>query len=120
MAADRARPVGVSVDVKYTGDQPGYTADQANQRGYGVRRKQPASVRFTKIITLDGYAGSADTDIAQPRKINMLRKQAQALDVVLLSLNAARKTGLPDAEFLEAISMPIYPGGVSGRVEPNK
>jgi hypothetical protein len=64
MAGDRAPLARVSVVVHFAGDQPGYTADQAQQRGYGVCSKQPASIRFTKIKTLDGYAGSADTDIA--------------------------------------------------------
>ncbi|HEY4949425.1 MAG TPA: hypothetical protein VIH88_03740 [Candidatus Acidoferrales bacterium] len=50
----------------------------------------------------------------------MTRKQAQAVDVVRLAFNAARKTGLTDAEILEAIRVPIYRGGVSDCVKPNK
>jgi len=50
----------------------------------------------------------------------MTRQQAQALEVVRLAFNAARKTGLADAEIFEAISLPIYPRGVSDRVKPNK
>jgi len=92
----------------------------AHQRGYGVSRKQTASIRITKTKTLDGYAGSADTDIAQPLKINMTRKQAQAVDVVRLAFNATRKTRLTVAEIFEAISVPIYPRGVSDRVKPRK
>jgi hypothetical protein len=120
MAADRAPLVRVSVNANFVGDQPGHTADQAHQRGYGACRTQPASIRFPKLKTLAGYAGSADTDIASPGKINMTRKQAQALDVVRFACNAARKTGLPDAEIFAAIGMPIYPRGVAARVKPNK
>jgi hypothetical protein len=50
----------------------------------------------------------------------MKSKQAQAPDVVRLACNSARKIGLPDAEIFAAISMPIYPGGVSDRVKPNR
>ena len=50
----------------------------------------------------------------------MTRKQAQALQVLRLTFDAARKTGLTDAEILEAINLSIYLGGVSDRVKPNK
>ncbi|MGB8440508.1 MAG: hypothetical protein WCE26_14015 [Candidatus Acidiferrales bacterium] len=43
----------------------------------------------------------------------MTRKQAQALEVVLLAINAARKTGLSDAAIFEAMNTPIYPEHVS-------
>jgi hypothetical protein len=70
--------------------------------------------------TLDAFAGSADTAIAQPLQVRMARKQAQALEVLRLAFAAARKTGLTDAELFEAINLPIYPRGVSDRVKPNK
>ena len=50
----------------------------------------------------------------------MTRKQAQALEVVLLAINAARKAGLSDAAILEAINIPIYPQRVSGGLEPKQ
>jgi len=50
----------------------------------------------------------------------MTRKQAQALEVLRLAFDAARKTGLTDAEIFEAISLPIYLRGVSDHVIPKK
>ncbi|MFZ0523407.1 MAG: hypothetical protein WAL95_20440 [Candidatus Acidiferrales bacterium] len=50
----------------------------------------------------------------------MTRKQAQALEVVLLAINAARKAGLSDAAILEAINVPIYPQRVSGGLKPKQ
>jgi hypothetical protein len=70
--------------------------------------------------TLDACAGSADTAITQPLQVRMTRKQAQALEVLRLAYDAARQTGLTDAEILDAIKRPIYLRGVSDRVKPNK
>jgi alkylhydroperoxidase/carboxymuconolactone decarboxylase family protein YurZ len=50
----------------------------------------------------------------------MTRKQAQALEVLRLAFDAARKTGLTDEEIFEAINLSIYLRGVSDRVKPNK
>jgi hypothetical protein len=50
----------------------------------------------------------------------MTRKQAQALEVVLLAINAARKAGLSDAAIFEAINVPIYPQRVSGGLKPKQ
>jgi hypothetical protein len=50
----------------------------------------------------------------------MTRKQAQALQVLRLAFDAARKTGLTDEEIFGAINLPIYPRGASDRVKPNK
>jgi hypothetical protein len=69
--------------------------------------------------TLDAYAGSADTGITQPLRVRMTRKQAQALEVLRLAFDAARKTGLTDEEIFEAINLAIFPRGVSDRVKPN-
>ena len=70
--------------------------------------------------TLDAHVGSADTAITQPLQVRMTRKQAQALEVLRLAFDAARKTGLTDAEIFEAISVPIYLRGVSDQVMPKK
>jgi hypothetical protein len=67
--------------------------------------------------TLDAHAVSADTGIAQPLRVRMTRQQAQALEVLHLAFNVARKTGLTDAEIFEAISVPIYPRHVSDHVK---
>ncbi|MGC1626233.1 MAG: hypothetical protein WA735_05170 [Candidatus Acidiferrales bacterium] len=50
----------------------------------------------------------------------MTRRQAQALEVVLLAINAARKTGLSDAAIFEAINIPIYPQRVSRGLKPRQ
>jgi hypothetical protein len=38
----------------------------------------------------------------------MTRQQAQALEVVRLAIDAARKTGLTDEQIFDAINLPIY------------
>lgn len=50
----------------------------------------------------------------------MTRKQAQALEVLRLAFDAARKTGLTDAEIFEAINLSTYLRGGSDRMKPNK
>ena len=62
----------------------------------------------------------ADTNFRRPTKVGMTRKQAQALEVVLLAINAARKAGLSDAAIFEAINIPIYPQRVSGGLKPKQ
>ena len=64
--------------------------------------------------------GSTDTAIAQPLQVWITRKQAQALEVLRLAFDAARKTGLTDEEIFEAINLSIYLRGVSDHVKPNK
>jgi hypothetical protein len=39
----------------------------------------------------------------------MTRQQAQALEVVRLAIDAARKTGLTDEQIFDAINLPVYP-----------
>jgi len=50
----------------------------------------------------------------------MTRQQAQALEVVRLAFNAARKAGLTDEQIFDAINMPIYPKRASVDLEPKK
>jgi len=82
--------------------------------------KKTVLSRFAKLKTLDADAGSADTAITQPLQVRMTRKQAQALEVLRLAVDAARKTGLTDAEISAAINLPIYLRGDSDRWKPNK
>jgi hypothetical protein len=50
----------------------------------------------------------------------MTRQQAQALEVVRLAFNAARKAGLTDEQIFDAIKLPIYPKRASVDLEPTK
>jgi hypothetical protein len=49
----------------------------------------------------------------------MTRRQAQALEVIRLAVDAARKTGLTDEQIFDAINMPIYPRRVPIKVKSN-
>ena len=75
------------------------------------------AVRYCRLTRL---TRQADTNFSRPTKVGMTRKQARALEVVLLAINAARKTGLSDAAISEAISTPIYPQRVSGCSKPSQ
>jgi len=50
----------------------------------------------------------------------MTRQQAQALEVVRLAIDAARKTGLTYEQISDAINLPIYFRRVSVGREPKK
>jgi len=50
----------------------------------------------------------------------MTRQQTQALEVVHLAIDAARKTGLTDEQIFDAISLQIYLKRASGDPEPQK
>jgi hypothetical protein len=50
----------------------------------------------------------------------MTRKQVQAVEVLRLAFDAARKTGLTTVEIFEAINLSIYLHGVPDHVKPNK
>jgi len=50
----------------------------------------------------------------------MTRQQAQALEVVRLAFDAARKIGLTDEQILDAINIPVYPERASVGLEPKK
>jgi hypothetical protein len=71
-------------------------------------------------IRLAPIAGPADTGVTRPLRVRMTRQQAQALEVVRLAIDAARKTGLTDEQILDAINFQIYPKRVSGDPEPKK
>jgi len=50
----------------------------------------------------------------------MTRQQAQALEVVRLAFDAARKTNLTDEQIFNAINLPTYPKRASVDLEPKK
>ncbi|MGC2725519.1 MAG: hypothetical protein WA224_16270, partial [Candidatus Acidiferrales bacterium] len=74
-------------------------------------------VRFCRLTRM---TRQADTSVATVMKVPMTRRQARALEVVLLAINAARKTGLSDAAIFEAINIPIYPQRVSRGLKPRQ
>jgi hypothetical protein len=70
------------------------------------------------FIRLALIAGSADTGFAQPPKVRMTRRQAQALEVIRLAIDAARKTGLTDQQIFDAINLQIHTKRTSFGLEP--
>jgi hypothetical protein len=50
----------------------------------------------------------------------MTRRQAQALEVVRLAIDAARKTDLTDDQIFGAINLPIYFHRVTAGTKPKK
>jgi hypothetical protein len=50
----------------------------------------------------------------------MTRQQSQALDVIHLAIDAARKTGLTDEQIFNSINLQIYLKRSSGDPEPKK
>jgi len=90
---------------------------------HSVRGRAPVeneSSNLTSNTRLAPTAGWADTGFAQPLKVRMTRQQAQALEVVRLAIDAARKTGLTDEQIFDAINLPIYRKHASVGREPKK
>jgi hypothetical protein len=50
----------------------------------------------------------------------MTRRQARALEVIRLAIDAAQKTGLTDEQIFDAINLQIYTKRTSSGLEPKK
>ena len=70
--------------------------------------------------TLAALVGPSHTRLAQPPEVRMTRQQTQALEVVRLAIDAARKTGLTDDQISNAINLPDYLHRVTVGTKPKR